>query len=210
MSVHGEVLSPLQQDVEGSTEFRATDYSEDDSAHTFQKSKPHSGSYTDDRINSSIEYSNLDSYENEREISKSISSEIDPSAQFPGLNQLIPTAATFTNLVPTSANDALVTVMPWMEEEKELLPHQEAAILLEFARDGQDLNGSKLSLRSRLCYRIRRKYHWIFRMGAWALMLIHVFQRPVWTRLQNKALTWDDSHHFPSWELTYLGYTEAN
>ena len=163
MSVHGEVLSPLQQDVEGSTELRTTDYSGDDSAHTFQISKPHPGdSYTDDRINSSVEYSNLDSYENERERSKSNSSEIDPSAQFPGLNQLIPTAATFTNLVPTSANDALVTVMvsriisfplsfvpifwfyylihffsqPWMEEEKELLPHQEAAILLEFARDG--------------------------------------------------------------------------
>jgi len=111
MSVHGEVLSPLQQDVEGSTELRTTDYSGDDAAHTFQKSKSHPGdSYTDDRINSSIEYSNLDSYKNERERSKS-SSEIDPSAQFPGLNQLIPTAATFTNLVPTNANDALVTVM---------------------------------------------------------------------------------------------------
>ncbi len=112
MSVHGEVLSPLQQDVESSTEFRTADDSGDDRANTFQKSKSHPGdSYTDDRINNSIEYSNLDSYENERERSKSNTSEIDPSAQFPGLNQLIPTAATFTNLVPTNANEALVTVM---------------------------------------------------------------------------------------------------
>lgn len=61
-----------------------------------------------------------------------------------------------------------------MDEERQLLPHQEAAILLEYARDGeltfsyryietclqclllifagQDLNGSKLTLRSRMCY----------------------------------------------------------
>lgn len=80
-------------------------------------------------------------------------------------------------------------MQPWMEEERELLPHQEAAILLEFARDGmvqrillyvfdqlsvisiliilmiiagQDLNGSKLTLRSRLCYRLRHKVRTLF------------------------------------------------
>ena len=70
-----------------------------------------------------------------------------------------------------------------MEEDRALLPYQEAAILLEYARDGklifyiqvriqmlmanpwlelryttaQDLNGSMLTLRSRLCYRVRHK-----------------------------------------------------
>lgn len=115
MSAHGEILSPLQQSVDDSTEARTKEYNEADASRNFQKSNSESSEARGlAPILTSVEYSNLDSYETDRERSKSNSSEIDPSAAFPGLNQLagiVPTAATFTNFVPNNANDALVTVM---------------------------------------------------------------------------------------------------
>eukprot|EP01032_Pedospumella_encystans_P018302 gene18302-20840_t len=83
------------------------------------------------------------------------------------------------------------------DDDMPLLPHQEAAMLLQYARDAQDLNGSKMT----------QRYHLIFRAAAWGLVLIHIFERPSWT-LNTK--NWNNYHIFPSWEIKYLSPITAN
>lgn len=41
------------------------------------------------------------------------------------------------NFVDISNQQSLISSQPWLDEEHKLLPHQEAALLLEYARDGK-------------------------------------------------------------------------
>jgi hypothetical protein len=41
-------------------------------------------------------------------------------------------------------------------------------------------------------------------------VLIHIFERPVWTYRAQHVANWNDYHIFPSWELSYLDGATAN
>eukprot|EP00601_Ochromonadales_sp_CCMP2298_P031559 CAMPEP_0173339604 /NCGR_PEP_ID=MMETSP1144-20121109/8465_1 /TAXON_ID=483371 /ORGANISM="non described non described, Strain CCMP2298" /LENGTH=432 /DNA_ID=CAMNT_0014285547 /DNA_START=258 /DNA_END=1553 /DNA_ORIENTATION=+ len=94
----------------------------------------------------------------------------------------------------------------WINNKRPLLPHQEAALLLEYARDGQDLDGSELTQMSRLCYRLRHKFQWLLRTAAWGAVLVHIFERPIWTY---SVADWRDGDVYPSYEMPYMGSVAA-
>jgi hypothetical protein len=47
-----------------------------------------------------------------------------------------------------------------MQKETLLSPIQKAAILIQYARDGQEIDITQLTSRSRLFYRLRKKVKW--------------------------------------------------
>eukprot|EP00981_Chlorochromonas_danica_P006556 scaffold1431_cov167-Ochromonas_danica.AAC.16 len=100
-----------------------------------------------------------------------------------------------------SRNTVVKAIAPWLEEDSSLLPHEEAAVLLEYAREGQELTRFELSKRSRLCYQFRVKNQVLFRVVAWLLLLLYLFTRPDWTR---HVSDWQDGSVFPSFEMPYL------
>lgn len=131
MSEHGEVLSPLQESVERSNSLNLENGS--DSSHGVPLSNKIQNSEIDSHtpfsensnpLHSSTNAYNavpsfnggdasVDPYGSEHPKSDN-DTDLDPSAAFPGLNQLtglVPTVSQLTNMVPTNATDALVTVM---------------------------------------------------------------------------------------------------
>lgn len=135
MSEHGEVLSPLQQSADDSN--RSNVKNEEDSSDEIQRRNEsdnfqnlESGTHTPFSENSnayggSNAYNVIPTFSSrepsadpndaaEQDSGDKNQDEVDPSAAFPGLNQLtglVPTVSQLTSLVPTNATDALVTVM---------------------------------------------------------------------------------------------------
>jgi len=131
MSEHGEVLSPLQESVDRSNSSNLENGS--DSSHGAPLSNkiqnPDIDSHTPFSENSNPLHNSTNAYNALPTFSGGEASadhygaeqprsanddELDPSAAFPGLNQLtglVPTVSQLTNMVPTNATDALVTVM---------------------------------------------------------------------------------------------------
>ena len=131
MSEHGEVVSPLQESEGGPNRLNMDTGS--DSSHGVPPSSKFQNSETDSHIpfsensnplhNSSNAYNAVPTFSAREDATEHFGAEqpsfqndteLDPSASFPGLNQLtglVPTVSQLTSMVPTNATDALVTVM---------------------------------------------------------------------------------------------------
>ena len=72
------------------------------------------------------------------------------------------------------------SLMDWMYNEDHISPHEKAAVLVQFARDGEEHNIS-CSERSLTCYRLRAQYSWLFRAVSCVYALLRFFERPLWT-----------------------------
>eukprot|EP01038_Epipyxis_sp_PR26KG_P004464 gene4464-6313_t len=83
-----------------------------------------------------------------------------------------------------------------------LQPSEQAAMLIFFARDGRKLDSSQLSIRARKCYQLRKKFHNLFRLVAWCLIIFHIFERPTWTYSADK--NYNDGGIYPSYELPFM------
>lgn len=80
-------------------------------------------------------------------------------------------------------------------------PFVKAAILVQLARD-RKFAAADFKLDYELdCYKLRHKYHFIFRIAAWGLILIHIFERPFWTYSARYCDKWDNHDLFPSFGM---------
>jgi hypothetical protein len=89
-------------------------------------------------------------------------------------------------------------------EIRELKLHEEAALIINFAINAQDVQKERLNWRIRACYRLRRKYQHMYRTAAWSILFFHVFSRPLWTLRPGIASDWNDSNIYPSYQLPYM------
>jgi Na+-transporting methylmalonyl-CoA/oxaloacetate decarboxylase gamma subunit len=80
---------------------------------------------------------------------------------------------------------------------------EEAALILECAEDGQKLQDDILTERIRFCYRWRKKLHNVFRFAAWSVLLLHIFEYPIWT-FRRSDDSWKDGEVYPSYQLPYI------
>eukprot|EP01033_Poteriospumella_lacustris_P008026 gene8027-5776_t len=89
-------------------------------------------------------------------------------------------------------------------EVRDLNVHEEAALIVTFANHGQDIQEERLNWKIRACYRLRRKYQFLYRTAAWSILFVHVFSRPLWTLRIGGTEDWNDASIYPSYELPYM------
>eukprot|EP01040_Poterioochromonas_malhamensis_P018122 gene18122-21071_t len=102
-------------------------------------------------------------------------------------------------LVSALSHDGMETV-----EVRDLNVHEEAALIVTFANHGQDIQEERLNWKIRACYRLRRKYQFLYRTAAWSILFVHVFSRPLWTLRIGGTEDWNEASVYPSYELPYM------
>lgn len=78
----------------------------------------------------------------------------------------------------------------------ELTEYEESALLLEFSKDLQETDESKVTSRGLKFYQIRIKRKWLFRCAAWCLCIMSCFQQPAWTYQSN--INWKNPDLYPT------------
>jgi hypothetical protein len=87
----------------------------------------------------------------------------------------------------------------WVAWRTQLEPHEAAAVLIQYARDGGHY--TLFSTQSALtCYRYRQKLAMLFRVCCWCLLFLKVFERPYWTSYTSD---WQSSD-YPKSGISYL------
>ncbi|KAJ1443382.1 hypothetical protein B484DRAFT_426596, partial [Ochromonadaceae sp. CCMP2298] len=91
----------------------------------------------------------------------------------------------------------------WMYTTNKISRHERAAVLIQFARDGEE-HSIFASDRGLYCFRLRTKLAPVFRAVSCLYALLKFFQRPLWTYHRDD---WDDNHTFPSSGFPQLSHT---
>lgn len=71
-------------------------------------------------------------------------------------------------------------VLDWMYGVNQISRVERAAVLIQFARDGEE-HSVFSSERSLTCYKLRSKYSALFKAAPFAFVLLRFFERPLWT-----------------------------
>ena len=90
-----------------------------------------------------------------------------------------------------------------------------AAVCIQKAVDGKTLSGSnelrypfphRLQLHA---FRTRHKYNLLFRLAAWGMIFITIFERPSWSYQDTYCSSWRNNEKFPSFSIGYFYIEEA-
>lgn len=82
----------------------------------------------------------------------------------------------------------------WLNTNDDLTPLQRAAVLVQFAREGEQ-HFFHQSQRALYCYRLRTRFSTVFKVAAACWALIRFFERPLWTYRHES--NWHDSSIYP-------------
>lgn len=72
------------------------------------------------------------------------------------------------------------TMLDWVRGNIEMEPHEAAAVLVQYARDSSSFSPFS-SKRALYCYRMRQNLSILLQAASWVLMLLKIFERPLWT-----------------------------
>jgi Ca2+-binding EF-hand superfamily protein/membrane protein implicated in regulation of membrane protease activity len=81
----------------------------------------------------------------------------------------------------------------WMYSAKDIAPHERAAVLIQFARDGEE-RSIFASPRGLACFRLRTGLAPLFRVCSFLFALLKFFERPLWTYYHDH---WHNNDIFP-------------
>lgn len=101
------------------------------------------------------------------------------------------------NIAPRKPKTSL---LHWMYGNNQLSPHERAAVLIQFAREG-DEHSIFSSERALACYRMRSRLAQLFRLTSFVYALLKFFERPVWTYHKSD---WGNNAYFPMSGLPFL------
>ena len=79
-------------------------------------------------------------------------------------------------------------VLDWMYGVNQISRIERAAVLIQFARDGEESSVFS-SERSLACYKMRSKYASLFKAAPFAFVLLRFFERPLWTFYHTEVFT---------------------
>lgn len=96
--------------------------------------------------------------------------------------------------------NASSSIYEWMYSESPISAYEKAAVLIQFARDGEE-HSITCTERSLQCYRLRSQYGMIFKAAAACFALLRFFERPLWTYDHGN---WNDSTIYPVSHLPLL------
>lgn len=85
-----------------------------------------------------------------------------------------------------------------------------ASVLVQRAVNGKDYFEPFLHYSQLWAYCIRNKYTSIFRFAAWGLIIVRIYERPLWTYEENYCSDWLDGSKFPTFSASYFYITEAS
>ena len=78
-------------------------------------------------------------------------------------------------------------VLDWMYGVNQISRIERAAVLIQFARDGEESSVFS-SERSLACYKLRSKYSSLFKAAPFDFVLLRFFERPLWTFYHTEVL----------------------
>lgn len=92
-----------------------------------------------------------------------------------------------------SRRQATQSLQEWMYGTYQITKHERAAVLIQFARDGEE-HSIFSSPRGLACFRLRTSLAPLFKICSFIFALLKFFQRPLWTYYHDR---WDDSDVYP-------------
>jgi hypothetical protein len=104
-----------------------------------------------------------------------------------------------------SLEDPIIEVESWSPSAFDT-----ASVLVQRAVNGKDHPQSFVNYCQLWAYCIRNKYASIFRFAAWGLIIVRIYERPLWTYEENYCSDFLDGSKFPTFSLTYFYITEAS
>eukprot|EP01032_Pedospumella_encystans_P016984 gene16984-19355_t len=103
----------------------------------------------------------------------------------------------------TSVKHATDSLNEWMYGANQISPHEKAAVLIQFARDGEE-HSIFSSPRGLACFRLRTSLAPLFKVCSLVFALLKFLQRPAWTYDHQH---WSDNAVFPTSGLPQLDAT---
>lgn len=91
------------------------------------------------------------------------------------------------------------------ESEQELTRFEKAAVLIQFAREGEGEQVIHYSRFSFHCYKLHNRYVRLFRFSALLLMILRFFERPMWTyRVPDSDPGWWHNEVYPRFGIPLI------